>query len=62
MQWNWQQPDWPNFTWDSARLAFAEQHFLIRGGALLGTVKHLAGEERNQLTVQAMSTEALSTS
>jgi Fic family protein len=62
MQWNWQQPDWPNFTWDPARLAFAEQHFLIWGGALLGTVKHLAGEERNQLTVEAISTEALSTS
>src|ERR1035437_8569619 len=62
MQWNWQQPDWPNFTWDSARLAFAEQHFLIRDRALLATVRHLADEERNQLTAEAISTEALSTS
>ena len=62
MTWNWQQPDWPKFTWDQSRLALAEQQFLVGGGVLLGTVKHLGDEERNQLTVEAMSTEALTTS
>jgi Fic family protein len=62
MRWNWQQPDWPNFTWDKARLALAEERFLVGGGVLLGTVKHLGEAERNQLTVEAMSTEALTTS
>lgn len=62
MPWNWQRPDWPHFTWDAARLAGAEQHYLVAGGVLLGTVKHLGEEERNQLTVEAMSTEALNTS
>src|ERR1035441_6804544 len=62
MTWNWQQPDWPHFTWDEGRLVLAEQQFLVGGGVLLGTVKHLSEEERNQLTVEAMSTEALTTS
>ena len=62
MTWNWQLPDWPDFTWDKARLALAEQQFLVGGGVLLGTVKHLGEGERNQLTVEAMSTEAVTTS
>lgn len=62
MRWNWQQPDWPNFRWNSDRLAAAEQEFLIGGGMLAGTVKHLGGEEREELQVEAMSTEALTTS
>ncbi len=62
MTWNWQLPDWPDFTWDKARLALAEQQFLVGGGVLLGTVKHLGEAERNQLTVEAMSTEAVTTS
>lgn len=62
MVWNWQQPNWPHFIWDKDRLALAEQQFLVRGGVLLGTVKHLGEEERNQLTVEAISTEAMTTS
>jgi Fic family protein len=62
MTWNWQQPDWPDFTWDRNRFATAEQQFLLGGGALLGTVKHLGTEEREQLTIEAMSTEAVTTS
>lgn len=62
MTWNWEQPDWPHFTWNQDRLALAEQQFLVGGGVLLGTVKHLGDEERNQLTVEAMSTEAMTTS
>ena len=55
-------PDWPDITRDKARLALAEQQFLVGDGVLLGTVKHLGEEERNQLTVEAMSTEAVTTS
>jgi Fic family protein len=62
MTWNWQQSDWPHFTWDSGRLSLAEREFLLGGGVLVGTVKHLPGAEHDQLTVEAMSTEALTTS
>lgn len=62
MTWNWQQPDWPHFTWNRDRLAAAEKQFLLGSGVFLGTIKHLGDDDRNQLTVEAMSTEALTTS
>jgi Fic family protein len=62
MTWNWQKPDWPNFRWDHARLEAAEKQFLVGGGVFVGTVRHLGKDERDQLTIEAMSTEAVTTS
>ncbi|MBL8964543.1 MAG: Fic family protein [Phycisphaeraceae bacterium] len=62
MAWNWQRADWPHFTWERSRLAKAEERFLLGGGVFLGTVKHLNSENRHQLTVEAMSNEAVTTS
>jgi Fic family protein len=62
MSWDWEKLDWPSFTWNPARLEKAEQQFLLGGGILVGTVKHLPEEDRQQLTVDAMSTEAVTTS
>jgi Fic family protein len=62
MIWNWQRSDWPHFTWNRARLERAEQQFLLGGGVLLGTVKHLSEEDRQNLAVDAMITEAVTTS
>jgi Fic family protein len=62
MSWNWQKTDWPNFRWDRARLEAAEKQFLVSGGVFVGTVRHLGKEERDQLTIEAMSTEAVTTS
>lgn len=62
MSWNWQQPDWPRFSWRADRLAKAEQQFLLGAGAIHGAVSHLDSENRDHLTVQAMSEEAVTTS
>ena len=62
MTWNWQQPDWPDFTWDALRLRKAEEAFLLGSGMFAGTIKHLGEEDREQLTIEAISTEALTTS
>lgn len=62
MAWNWQQADWPNFTWNQARLEKAEEQFLLASGVLVGTIKHLGEGDLQQLTVEAMSTEAVTTS
>src|ERR1700694_188507 len=62
MTWNWQRPEWPKFAWNQSRLAIAEQQFLVGGGVFVGAAKHLGEEDRNVLTVEAMSTEALTTS
>jgi Fic family protein len=62
MAWNWQTLDWPNFTWDASRLRKAEEHFLLGSGRVAGIVKHLSGQDQEQLTIEAISTEALTTS
>jgi Fic family protein len=62
MTWNWQQPDWPNFSWEKARLRKAEEHFLVGAGVFAGTLKHLPQSDQEQLTIEAMSTEAVTTS
>lgn len=62
MTWNWQKADWPNFRWDHARLEVADKQFLVSGGVFVGTIRHLGKEDRDQLTIEAMSTEAVTTS
>jgi Fic family protein len=62
MKWNWQQADWPEFSWNALRLARAEEHFLRGSGVLAGAVKHLAPEDREQLTVEAIGNEVVTTS
>jgi len=62
MRWNWQQPDWPKFIWQKSRLALAEQQFLVGAGTLVGLVKHLDGDECEQIKIEAISTEAVTTS
>lgn len=62
MTWNWEKPDWPDFAWDAARLAKAEEQFLLEAGVFVGAVKHVGQDDREQLIVEAMSTEALTTS
>ncbi len=62
MTWNWQQADWPQFTWSSSRLRKAEERFLLGGGIILGAVGHLDGEARDRLTVEVMSHDAVASS
>jgi Fic family protein len=39
-----------------------EKQFLVSGGVFVGTARHLGKEERDQLTIEAMSVEAVTTS
>lgn len=62
MLWNWQHADWPHFRYDRTRLESREAAFLHKSGVLIGTARHLAGDEQAHLAVELMSTEALQTS
>jgi Fic family protein len=62
MTWNWENPDWPKFTWDHSRLQTAEEQFLLGAGVLIGTFRHMGEDEQSRLVVEAMSGEALTTS
>src|SRR5579871_2913035 len=60
--WNWQQPDWPNFLYDKARLEPYEANFLQSAGVLLGIVKHLDADASEKLRIELITNEALQTS
>ena len=62
MTWNWQKPDWPRFSWDQTLLRKAEEHFLMGSGMFVGTIRHLGAIDQEQLTIEAISLEALTTS
>jgi Fic family protein len=62
MMWNWQQPDWPDFRWEEKIFAEAEASFLRGAGVLVGSAKHLDEDTLQQLVVDAMSVEAMTTS
>jgi Fic family protein len=62
MAWNWQQPDWPQFTYDSAALQPLEHRFLLRSGEFIGAFEHIGPDDRDGLKIELISTEALKTS
>jgi Fic family protein len=62
MKWNWQQEDWPNFRYDVPQLEGRESLFLKEGGTVLGSLKHLGHQDKETLTIDLMSVEALKTS
>ena len=62
MKWNWEKPDWPEFRWDRSGMAAQEEQFLLGSGVVIGMVRHLGEEGRDQLLVEAMSGEAVTTS
>lgn len=62
MQWNWQQPDWPEFTFDEKILAEFEAKFLHHTGLVFGAYSHLQEEDKNLLRVELISDEALKSS
>ncbi len=60
--WNWQQPDWPHFTFDAERLKAREALFLLRAGLFMGICKHIGDTEKIALAIDIMSDEATKTS
>ena len=62
MSWNWQLPDWPNFTWEQTRLTRPETLFAEGAGMVIGSSRHLDNTSRETLIVDIMSHEALDTS
>jgi len=61
-KWNWQQPDWPSFSYDKVLLEPLEAKFLQSSGLQIGSVKHLTESDQEQLLIALISNEALRTS
>ncbi len=62
MVWNWQQPDWPHFSYEATALGGYDNRLLLGAGLLFGAFKHLDEDEKSQLTIELISNEALKTS
>src|SRR3954453_15178453 len=62
MTWNWEQPAWPTFKWNSERLECLERHFLLQSGEFIGTCKHVGAADREILKIELISDEAVKTS
>jgi len=62
MTWNWEQPGWPEFSYDSNAMVTLEQEFLLRSGAFIGAFKHIGQDDRDTLRIELISDEALKTS
>lgn len=62
MKWNWQQKDWPNFSYQQTKLQKFEENFLYNSGIIFGAYKHLNDEEKETLKIELIASEALKTS
>lgn len=61
-KWNWQQKDWPKFTYDPEQISSLEQDFLKRAGESFGISKHFSDSEKSTITIQLIENEAYKTS
>src|SRR5262245_32698439 len=62
MTWNWEQPEWPDFIYDSMALGPLEQQFLRQAGEFVGAYKHIGAAEQQTLKIELISEEAVKTS
>jgi Fic family protein len=62
MMWNWEQADWPNFSYKSEALAPLEQQFLRQSGEFVGACKHIGADDQETLKIELISEEAVKTS
>ncbi|NRD19522.1 Fic family protein [Winogradskyella eckloniae] len=60
--WNWQQHNWPNFTYNVDALNTLELKFSQNTGTVLGAFKHVNDNEKEQLIIEILSNEAIKTS
>lgn len=60
--WNWEQEDWPYFSYDSRALAEYEIQFFKNSGEHLGALKHVSKKDKELFKIELMSEEALKTS
>jgi|TARA_R110002126_G_scaffold246030_3_gene389078 Fic family protein len=62
MTWNWQCKDWPSFIYDASELEPFEHSFIHKAGIMHGSMKHISEDDKEALTINLMSDEALKTS
>lgn len=62
MIYNWQQKDWTNFKYDLSKLEELQTQYLEKTSFLKGQISTFSEEEKLELMIRQMATEALKTS
>ncbi|MDQ6970799.1 MAG: Fic family protein [Mariprofundus sp.] len=62
MMWNWEQKNWPEFTYNSSALEVLEQRFIVESSKLIGASSIITDEQQQRFTIDLMSEEALKSS
>ncbi len=62
MKWNWEQPSWPEFSYDPAAVEPLERQFLLHSGEFIGACKHVSAADQDRLKIELISDEAVKTS
>ncbi len=60
--WNWLLKNWPQFTYDKESLTELEQAFIQNSGTIVGALKHVTSDSKDDLLVEILSNEAMKTS
>jgi Fic family protein len=60
--WNWQKDQWPNFSYDIEALKALEYQFSENNGVVLGVLKHINKNSKDDILIEILSDEALKTS
>ncbi|NQY75415.1 MAG: Fic family protein [Candidatus Margulisbacteria bacterium] len=61
-KWNWQQKEWPRFSYDPTKIQGLETLFTHNTGLYLGVYKHIGETDKTTLIVNLEQDEALKTS
>jgi Fic family protein len=62
MRWNWEQPEWPDFSYAASVLEPLEKRFLFHSGEFIGAFGHLSRDDRDILRIELVTDEAVKTS
>jgi Fic family protein len=62
MAWVWEHKNWPSFEYDATALLEYEKVFYTNAGIILGVFSHLESDNVEQLKIDILTQEALSTS
>lgn len=60
--WNWQQDDWPNFSYNKKKLDSLEDEYTRESGISIGVMRHLSKEDLDEFRIEIICNEALKTS
>jgi len=62
VSWNWLLKNWPKFTYDKELLKELEHTFIQNSGIVVGALKHISNNSKDDLLVEILSNEAMKTS